>query len=129
MPILTPSWVIVDCADAERLASFWGELLGVAVGSRKGPYVFLERSSDGIALGFQRVQHPGSGKNRLHLDLTTDDLAAAVAAIEALGGRRAAGYEEGGFLVMADPEDNVFCLLPQGSFELDDTGRAHYPHP
>jgi hypothetical protein len=47
--------------------------------------------------------------------------------VEELGGRRAAGYEAGGFLVMADPEGNEFCLIPDGQFDVDGTGRATYP--
>ena len=35
-------------------------------------------------------------------------------------------YDDGGFLVMADPEGNEFCVIPEGTFELDDEGRAHY---
>jgi hypothetical protein len=50
------------------------------------------------------------------------------------GGRSSAlsvvrGYEEGGFLVMADPEGNAFCLLPSSEWVLDDDGTAHYQHP
>lgn len=27
---------------------------------------------------------------------------------------------------MADPEGNEFCIIPEGTFELDDEGRANY---
>ena len=46
--------------------------------------------------------------------------------IEELGGRRIGGYESGGFLVMADPEDNEFCVIPDQPFNLDELGRADY---
>jgi len=29
-------------------------------------------------------------------------------------------------LVMADPEGNEFCLIPNNEWELDDDGNAHY---
>ena len=44
-----------------------------------------------------------------------------------LGGSRAPGYEAGGFLVMADPEGNEFCVLPEQGIELDEDGVATYP--
>jgi len=31
--------VIVDCSDPNRVALFWAEVLGRAIGGRKGPYV------------------------------------------------------------------------------------------
>jgi hypothetical protein len=46
--------------------------------------------------------------------------------VESLGGQRLAGYESGGFLVMADPEGNEFCVIPRDPFELDDEGHASH---
>jgi predicted enzyme related to lactoylglutathione lyase len=112
--------VIIDCNDPERLASFWGALLGRAVVARTGPYVWLSRE-EGLGMGFQQIV-----KNRLHLDLATPDLMAERRRVEQLGGRRAEGYEAGGFLVMADPEGNEFCLIPEGRIDVDDQGRATY---
>ena len=42
------------------------------------------------------------------------DPEALKALVESLGGRRVPGYEEGGFLVMADPEGNEFCVFTPG---------------
>jgi hypothetical protein len=58
--------------------------------------------------------------------VAANDVMRASARVEALGGRRLPGYDEGGFLVMADVEGNVFCVLPSGGAQLDDAGRAHY---
>ncbi|MFG2091146.1 VOC family protein [Spirillospora sp. NPDC048824] len=117
--------VIVDSADPDRLAAFWSELLDRPVVARSGPYVWLERR-DGLGVGFQRASHSKTGKNRLHLDLASEDPAAEQARVEALGGRRLTEYAPGGFLVMADPEGNEFCVIPKGPFDLDDEGRADY---
>ncbi|MGB9995647.1 VOC family protein [Streptomyces pseudogriseolus] len=118
--------LIVDATDPERLAAFWSEVLGRPVVGRTGPYVWLRREN-GLGLGFQRTDAPksGSGKNRVHIDVAAADPAAEQRRIEGLGGRRLEGYD-GGFLVMADPEGNEFCVIPAGPFELDDEGRAHY---
>ncbi|HEY4021308.1 MAG TPA: VOC family protein [Pseudonocardiaceae bacterium] len=117
--------VIVDAADPERLAAFWSELLDRPVVGRVGPYVWLERRN-GLGVGFQRGDGTRAGKNRLHLDLESADPRADQARAEALGGRRLTEYDEGGFLVMADPEGNEFCVIPAGPFEIDDQGRADY---
>jgi hypothetical protein len=72
----------------------------------------LERSPGAIGIGFLKVLEPKVEKNRVHLDIAVRDLVGAKARIEELGGRRVHGYESGGFLVMADPEANEFCLVP-----------------
>ena len=121
------TWMIVDCTDPERLAAFWSGLLGRKVRDRRGPYVFLASGgSSGYGLGFQRVVEPKSGKNRVHPDLICDDVHATASRVEELGGTRVQGYKPGGFLVMADPEGNEFCLIPNGSLGMDEDGNAHY---
>jgi predicted enzyme related to lactoylglutathione lyase len=117
--------LIIDCADPERLASFWCRLLGRPITRRKGPYVWLKREN-GLGMGFQQVAEPKAGKNRVHFDLASEDPAAEQRRVESLGGQRLKGYETGGFLVMADPEDNEFCIIPKDPFELDDEGRTSY---
>jgi len=117
--------IVVDCADPEGLASFWSELLQRPIGGRKGPYVWLSRSPGGIGLGFQRVDAIKTAKNRVHIDVSGVDVVEIKNRVEALGGRRLDGYDDGGFLVMADPEGNEFCIVPQ-TLNFDDSGRADY---
>jgi predicted enzyme related to lactoylglutathione lyase len=118
--------IIIDCADPASLASFWGELLGLPIAGHKGPYVWLQRSAHAPGLGFQKVSQPKTGKNRVHLDVSASDIPAAKLRIEALGGRRIDGFEDGGFLVMADPQGNEFCVVPTAPFEFDEQGRTNY---
>jgi predicted enzyme related to lactoylglutathione lyase len=118
--------VIIDCADPATLASFWAELLGRPIAGAKGPYVWLQRTPGGIGVGFQKVTQPKTGKNRVHLDVCGTDVAEVRMRIEALGGRRVEGFESGGFLVMADPEGNEFCVVPREPFDFDEHGRADY---
>ena len=117
--------LVIDCTNPERLASFWGGLLGRPIAGRTGPYVWLKREN-GLGMGFQQVAEPKAGKNRVHFDLASEDPAAEQRRVESLGGQRLTGYEGGGFLVMADPEGNEFCIIPKDPFELDDEGRASY---
>jgi predicted enzyme related to lactoylglutathione lyase len=118
--------IIIDCADPERVATFWADLLARPVAESRGPYVWLTRAEGAIGFGFQKVSEHRSGKNRVHVDLSVRDLVATKARIEALGGHRVEGYERGGFLVMADPEGNEFCLIPSEPFEFDEHGHADY---
>lgn len=120
--------VIIDCADLDRLADFWSQLLGRRVERRPGPYVRLV-GGGGPMVVLQRVDAPKAGKNRVHLDLSSPDPAAECRRVEELGGRFLPEYAQGGFLVLADPEGNEFCVLPQGPFDLDAEGRAHYLDP
>ena len=117
--------VIIDSRDPEAMAAFWGEVLQRGIAARIGPFVFLERA-EGPGLGFQKSDEPKTAKNRVHLDVRSADPAGERERLEALGARYLPEYAEGGFLVMADPEGNEFCVLPEGSFEIDDEGRADY---
>lgn len=117
--------IIIDCVDPERLASFWSQLLGRPIAARTGPYVWLARGN-GPGVGFQKVTAPKVGKNRIHFDVASADPATEQERVESLGGQLLPQYAAGGFLVMADPEGNEFCIIPRGSFELDDEGRASY---
>jgi len=111
--------VQIDCADPVALAEFWARVLGSSVNDVIGDpphYVSVDPTAPGGPwLSFQRVKEPKTVKNRLHLDLTVDDVDEACERIEALGGRRVPGPDlaEYGFRwrVMADPEGNEFCLV------------------
>ncbi len=107
--------VVVDCADAVRVAEFWGEALGLPVQGPSGeepPVWWLVPGGDCPALLFLRVPEPKSVKNRLHLDLRPDDQGLEVARLEGLGARRVdIGQGKVRWVVMADPEGNEFCVL------------------
>jgi len=118
--------IIIDCSDPELIAAFWAGLLGRPIVGKKGPYVWLKRHRGGAGFGFQRVAEPKVGKNRVHLDISGPDILAVKDRIEALGGQQIDGYEDGGFLVMADPEGNEFCIVPTGTVDFDEEGRTHY---
>lgn len=107
------SQIVFDSSDPERLASFWGALLGVEVAERTADWIALGALPGGLTLGFQPVPEPKAVKNRVHLDLNVAEIEAASRSVEALGGRRVADIE--GWRVMADPEGNEFCLLKEGA--------------
>lgn len=82
------SGVTIDCLDPERVARFWAALLGRAPGPSEEGWVYLgERSDPQPRLVFQPVSEPASGKVRIHLDVTVDDIDTGMAAVVSLGGR------------------------------------------
>jgi predicted enzyme related to lactoylglutathione lyase len=106
--------VVIDCADPERLAPFWSELLGRQIVGTSEAWVALEWSPRfGAGLCFQRASQPKTGKNRVHVDLLCADVQATAARVEELGGKRAEGYDNPPVIVMLDPEQNEFCLVPK----------------
>ena len=113
----------IDANDPHRLARFWAEALRWEVGDETDEEVELV-PSDGtsFAIYFGRVPEKKVGKNSVHLDLTTsslDDQAQSVAALIELGARHVDVGQRGdeGHVVLADPEDNEFCLIePTNSF-------------
>lgn len=115
------SELVIECADPERLAVFWGEVLG---------YVEYERDADGsIEIGPPGVglggplptlvlspnSEPRTGRLRLHIDVsaTDRDQDAELERLLALGAKPADVGQTGdeSWHVLADPEGNEFCLL------------------
>ncbi|MEV2239243.1 VOC family protein [Micromonospora sp. NPDC049891] len=105
----------IDCLDPERVARFWSALLGRAPGSSPEGWVYLgERGEPQPRLVFQPVSERQTGKVRIHLDVSVDDIDEAMTAVVNLGGRSTGerhDYEEGVVVVMTDPEDHEFCLV------------------
>lgn len=107
--------VTLDCDDLERVARFWEEVLGyVSHPTVPGRYISLDPpTEEGFTLTLQRVGEEKLAKNRMHLDLLTEDLDRELVRVEALGGKRLTPLlEDYGerWYVMADPEGNEFCL-------------------
>jgi predicted enzyme related to lactoylglutathione lyase len=110
--------VTIDCRDPEAVATFWSTLLGVPARSagsdRPGWFRLGPAVRGGPVLNFQPVPEEKAGKVRIHLDLWVDDMAAAIARVEQLGGAQAEDIqvlERGRIAVMTDPEGNEFCLI------------------
>jgi predicted enzyme related to lactoylglutathione lyase len=109
--------VTVDCTDPERLATFWGALLGRAPSDEMdgdGWATIGSRADAQPRLTFQRVPEPRVGKVRLHLDVEVDDIDVGLAEVEELGGAWTGerhDYDEGVVVVVTDPEGHEFCLV------------------
>ncbi|MDP9241310.1 MAG: VOC family protein [Actinomycetota bacterium] len=110
--------VMINCHDPESLAAFWAALLGVEVRGRWQQYVGLHPTAPGLPrLVFQRVDDPRPAGTWVHVDLhvaSAADLPAAVDRAVGLGARPVETQQQDGqsWQVLADPEDNLFCLVP-----------------
>ena len=107
--------VVVDCEHASRLGGFYAELLDRPLAEDPNEYfAFIPASTDPPFPGlmFLQVPEPRAGKNRLHIDLTTEDKDAAVARAIALGATHLGDFDEYGavWTTLADPEGNMFDI-------------------
>lgn len=94
-----------------EVARFWRDLLGYRVAPNHSDSVLLV-SDDGPALLVQPSAEPVK-PGAIHLDLRPEDQGACVARAVALGARVTDIGQTGeeGWVVMADPGDNLFCVL------------------
>jgi predicted enzyme related to lactoylglutathione lyase len=113
-------YIDVDCADPYRVASFWSEVLGYPQHPDDSPgddECEVVAPAGQPSLLFQRVPEAKAGKNRLHLDLRARAAGqdAEVDRVLALGATIVDDRRQvrpGGWVVLADPEGNEFCIDP-----------------
>ena len=106
----------VDCHDPRSVSTFWTDALGwLVVGEDDGGVMIAPHRDHrpGIhPVYFQANPDEKRVKNRWHFDLAPDDQATEVARLEGLGARRVdIGQGDVPWVVMADVEDNEFCVL------------------
>ena len=107
--------VTIDCSDPAKLSGWWAEQFGGTTNELiPGEFIALTRP-EGPQLGFQRVPDPTPGKNRAHLDFVAEDVDGEVSRLTAAGASEVERHNIGEFhwVVLADPEGNVFCVVCQ----------------
>ena len=117
-PIIMPvgfGQVVIDSLRADDIAAFWSALLERPIGDGANQFfAMIPAPEDGAfpALMFLAVPEPRQGKNRLHLDLVADDLAAEVERAVTLGATNVADFDEYGatWTTLTDPEGNIFDI-------------------
>jgi predicted enzyme related to lactoylglutathione lyase len=104
--------ITFDTTDPEGLADWWARALDGQVNPIAPPFFVVVSRSEGPGLAFQQVADPTPGKNKVHLDFSTDDVEAEVARLVGLGATRVdVGQRDVDWVVLADPEGNEFCVL------------------
>jgi predicted enzyme related to lactoylglutathione lyase len=117
-----------DALDPAGLAEFWSGVLGwEQVDDPRGGVAVLPDDDTGFRLRFVPTRVAKSGPNQMHFDLTSASLADqqhTVARALALGGRHldVGQLPEEEHVVLADPEDNEFCVVEPGNSFLADCG-------
>jgi predicted enzyme related to lactoylglutathione lyase len=106
----------VDCADPATLAGFWAEALGRTVNPGATPEHAAIDATDpahGPRLAFHKVPEPKTVKNRLHLDLVTDQFQAETERLTGLGATPLRDFETPTtrWTTFTDPEGNEFDLV------------------
>ena len=113
--------VTFDCLDAGDVAAFWEAVTGYAIAFEQQPgndyWVLSPPEAGWPRLVFVTVPERKSTKNRVHLDVVPRNRSQAdeVSRLVTLGAqvvddRRSS--DPGGWVVMADPEGNEFCVEP-----------------
>ncbi|MEO5852042.1 MAG: VOC family protein [Nocardioides sp.] len=117
------SHTTIDCADAYELSEWWKQLLGYRdleddVNEQGHEECMIEDPETRHQLLFIEVPDINQGKNRLHLDLRprVGTQADEVARVLGLGATEVADHrgkygDATGWVVLADPEGNEFCIL------------------
>ena len=102
--------LVIDCEDHGAIAQWWADVLGASctADARGFSTVSAILGTPFADLDFVPVPEPKTVKNRLHLDVTTPDLAALVDA-----GATLLRVQEPPIRwnVMADPDGNEFCAF------------------
>jgi predicted enzyme related to lactoylglutathione lyase len=108
--------LVLDCSAPQELEGFWRDALGYRVYFSMESVVVLVPDDDTNAspLVLQQVPEPKVAKNRMHLDLVTDDIEGEVDRLLELGARRVhEGIQNMGdtrWVTLTDPVGNEFCV-------------------
>ncbi len=100
--------------EAERLAGFWADALGLSE-RREGDIEVILADDDWSfpRFTFQRTGVRDKAAQTVHLDLTADDRAREVERLIELGATEIRTHSEPGgasWTVMCDPDGNEFCV-------------------
>ena len=108
---------VIDVPDLEHGVAFWSEALNATeeTVSEQSRHIYrrLRLPDSEIRILLQKTGDGKASKERMHLDLESDDVEAEVARLEALGATRWDHQAERGFdfWVLRDPWGNEFCVL------------------
>jgi hypothetical protein len=117
---IAPAMITCDTDDPRGLGRWWAERTGGEVVQENDGYFVVVSLPTGPTLAFQMVDEPTPGKNRIHVDFTSDDLEAAKKEMTAAGAGHVHDQEMAGFRwsTFTDPAGNQFCVSgpPDGTF-------------
>ncbi len=113
---LNVEMVTFDCSAPAGLAGWWAEQFGGTTQELLADEFTAVTLTEGPKLGFQKVPDPTPGKNRVHLDFSATGVDGEAARLTAAGASEVGRHRFGDnfrWVVLADPEGNVFCVVGQ----------------
>lgn len=113
------SVVVIDVPeeDHDQELAFWQAVSGEALNQIEKHPEYHAALLHGQEMGLL-IQRLGEGPARVHVDIHTDDLAAEVARLEALGAQRV--HQLHFWWVMRDPAGLLFCVVAEPPGGLSD---------
>jgi predicted enzyme related to lactoylglutathione lyase len=107
--------ITIDCDDPMAVATFWSAVFERPIDDGASPFfasIGMPHRETQPALLFIKVPEPKTAKNRMHVDLRSDDRTTEVARLISLGASHIHDKTEWGqsWSVMHDPERNEFCV-------------------
>ncbi len=108
---------VIDCDDLDRATRFWSAALDAIEEpvneESRAVYRRLRLPDSEVRILLQRTDDRKISKERMHLDIETDDVEAEVRRLEELGAVRWDHQQERGYdyWVLRDPWGNEFCVL------------------
>ncbi len=121
---------VIDVSDLDQGVAFWTAALDGAEEetseTSREIYRRIRLPDSEIRILLQKTGDRKISKERMHIDLETDDVEAEVERLEALGAVRWDHQQERGFdfWVLRDPWGNEFCVLQEEFPELLANRRA-----
>ena len=121
--MLTFGVVVLGITDLQRAKEFWSAALGYKShedGFGGWANVLVPPNGAGTAIALQRSQTPPQGHPRLHVDLhvaNADEQETEATRLVSLGAKRVdwdSYPEDPDFVVLEDPEGNLFCIVDLG---------------
>lgn len=111
--------IVIDCNEFDKMLAFWQESLHyVPRNHAKGGWVVLRDPEGGNPnISLNQVSTKRRGRNRLHLDLYTNNREAEINRLIKIGAKRhRQRYKhEDDFRVLEDPDRNLFCVVQKSS--------------
>ncbi len=102
--------VVIDVNDRAMVADFWMQALGYEIVREHEQYWTLtDPKGRGMRIVLQSVPEPKTTKNRVHMDLRTEDVEGEAQRLESAGARVIDRFAS--LVVLSDPEGNEFCLV------------------
>lgn len=108
--------IVWGVRDVPRAVKFWSEALHYQLKypASEDWAILIPKEGPGVQLSLNKISSPKA--RRHHIDLFTDDQAAEVERLLALGAVRKEWFypADADYVVLEDPDGNSFCVVSRG---------------